>query len=220
VKITPREYEFKHYSTGRGMVPSVTAILDIVTKRHIDAWRMREGRDKADQVLRSATLLGTRVHLAAAQIAQGDGAEIDRDLEPYVNTICDFLNEHVDEVLAVELDLTSLDLAFGGTLDLYCRLKSGEHAIVDWKTSRQLTREGGLQLAAYRLLARYHGFGVDRLIAVRIRKEEGKTGTHYVRYYDEDANADEEAFLALLRFWWWRHKSHEKPSPEPIEDRL
>jgi predicted RecB family nuclease len=75
--------------------------------------------------------------------------------------------------------------------------------VVDYKTTAQLTREHGLQLAAYALLCRKHGLRVNRRLAVRIKKN--RPGEFYVRQF-EDHQEDVEAFLGLLEFWLWRHR--------------
>lgn len=194
---------FRSYSVGRGLVPSVTEILRVIEKPHFDAWRRMVGKEKAEKVLRNAATFGTRVHKAAQLVAHNRDAEVELELRPYAYAVRRFLEHNVAEVLQTELELVSMDQGFGGTLDLYCRMSDGSFAIVDFKTTRQLTREHGLQLAGYALLAREHGFTVNRRFAVRIKKE--KPGAYHVRRYDDHA-LDVGAFRALTIIWWWRHK--------------
>lgn len=205
VKVKPGP-GYRSYNTGRGLVPSVTEILKVVEKPHIDAWRRRAGKEQAERVLRNATVFGTRLHAAAHLIALNRDPEVEADLRPYARAVRRFFSSNVAEVLACEFEIVSREekQGFGGTLDLYCRLADGAYAIVDFKTTSQLTREHGLQLAGYALLAREHGFRVNRRIAVRIKKE--KPGAYYIRRYNEHA-ADVEAFRACKVLWWWRHKA-------------
>ncbi len=184
------------------MFPSVTEVLKIVEKPHVDNWRRRVGHKEADRVMESAKVFGTRLHSAAQLVAWGE--EVEDDMRPYADAVRSFLDGHVLEVLGTEVELVSPRLQFGGTLDLWCQLKDGSYAVVDYKTTSGLTREHGLQTAAYALLCREHGMRVNKRLVVRIKKE--KPGDFYCRVFDDHAG-DVEAFVSLLRFWWWRHRA-------------
>src|SRR5215212_4760687 len=150
MKITPRdENNLRLYRIGWGLFPSVTEVLKVVEAPYIEAWRRRVGREEADRVVESATLFGKRMHVAAEQVAWGRFDEVAPDLRPYARVVRKFLDRHVTEVLGTELELVNPNLRFGGTLDLYCRLRNGSLAVVDWKTGPSLTREHGLQSAGY-----------------------------------------------------------------------
>jgi predicted RecB family nuclease len=115
---------------------------------------------------------------------------VEAEIEPYAAAVRAFLDKHVLEVLGTELELVNPDLRFGGTVDLYCQLKDGTYAVVDYKTTAQLTREHGLQLAPYALLCRKHGLRVNRRLAVRVKKN--RPGEYSVRQFEdhqEDAQA-------------------------------
>jgi predicted RecB family nuclease len=180
----------------RGAFPSVTTVLGVIQKRHFDDWTRKVGVLEARRITQEAAEFGTQVHALARSIAIGEG------LLPYATAIEGFLSEHVAEVIETELELVSPRLRFGGTLDLYCRLKDGSLAVIDHKTTAQCSREHGLQLAAYAMLLRDHGYKVNRRMVVRIRKE--KPGTYYCREYKEHA-LDVQGFLGCLNLWWWEH---------------
>jgi predicted RecB family nuclease len=170
----------------------------VIEKPYLDNWRHRIGREDADKVLRNAAEFGTKLHGAARR------ESVEAEIEPYAAAVRTFLDKHVLEVLGTEVELVNPDLRFGGTLDLYCQLKDGTYAVVDYKTTAQLTREHGLQLAAYALLCRKHDLRVNRRLAVRIKKN--RPGEFYVRQF-EDHREDVQAFLGLLEFWLWRHRA-------------
>lgn len=182
-------------------VPSVTEILKVVSKGYLDAWRHRVGRKEADRVAQNATVIGSRVHAAMSDVALGREIAVSEDIRPMVEAGKQFLALHVDEVLESEWSLTSVRQGFGGTLDLYCRLHTGELAVVDFKTSKQLTRTVGHQLAAYALLLKEKGHTVNKRIGVRLKKEEGKRGEFQAKAYD-DHRRDVRVFLAAKELWW------------------
>lgn len=188
----------------RGAYPSVTTVLSVIQKRHFDDWTRKVGVLEARRITQEAAEFGTRVHALAQSIAIGEGLLLGTDPEmlPYATAIEEFLSEHVAEVLETELELVSPRLRFGGTLDLYCRLKDSSLAVIDWKTSAQLSREHGLQTAAYAMLLRDHGYKVNRRMVVRVKKE--KPGAYYCRHYKEHAE-DVQGYLGCLNLWWWEH---------------
>lgn len=191
------------YNAGRGLVPSVTEVLSSVEKRYLEAWRHKVGRQEADAQMRNAQVFGTKLHAAAQQVAWGEFAHVEEDVKPYAEAVREWIRANVADVVGTEMDFASVEQRFGGTLDMYCRLRDGSMAVVDWKTNRSLTREMGLQTAAYALLCREQGLTVNKRIVVRVKKE--KPGHFYTRWY-EDHVADVEGFRGLLEYWHWAHK--------------
>jgi len=198
----PRLYQ------GQGFaVPSVTEVLQIIEKRHLEAWRHKVGRTEADRVRNTATLIGTQVHALANRLAwePRPGAEnVPADLELYALAIRSFLAAHVAKPIKTELSLVSERERVGGTLDLYCRLHDESYAVVDYKTSAQLCREYGLQTALYALLLREHGYEVNKRIVVRIKKD--APGQWYARFYNDHAG-DVKAARAAVELWWWQNRN-------------
>lgn len=199
MRISPKESTGPRlYKTSRGSVPSVTEVLRVIP------WR---GSPVGVQRLAQAAAFGTRVHGIASGLAS-EGVVGSRawsvDMLPYYEAIQDFLRLHVAEPIEIERELVSEKHGFGGTLDLYCRLTDGSFAVVDWKTTSSLTREHGLQVAAYALLCREHGLKVNKRLVVRIKKD--APGKWYARTFS-DHKGDVEAFLALKTYWHWLHRS-------------
>lgn len=188
----------------RGAYPSVTTVLGVIQKRYFEDWTRKVGVLEARRVAQEAAAFGTQVHTVARSIAIDEGLVlgVEPEMLPYATAVEEFLSEHVVEVLETELELISPRLRFGGTLDLYCRMKDGSLAVIDWKTTASLTREHGLQTAGYAMLLRDHGYKVNRRLVVRIRKE--KPGAYYCRHYKEHAE-DVQGFLGCLGMWWWEH---------------
>lgn len=184
--------------------PSVTEVLNVISKPHLDAWRKKVGSGVADKTAGTATALGTRVHAVCNSLSQGhDISGEDEKIRLMAGAYGQFLDENVDEVLATERALISPMLGVGGTLDAYVRLKDGSHAIIDIKTSKGFNPDMGLQLAAYSFMMQEIDEPVDHRIVVRLNKE--KPGKFYVKYY-EDHIRDIDAFRAAVVLWCWVHK--------------
>ena len=187
-----------------GRYPSVTEVLNVISKPHLDAWRKKVGHTVANKVSDNATSLGTRVHALCDAVSLGKPIdETDPKILKMVQAYQDFLDEHVAEVLHTERRLVSPALGVGGTLDAYVELKDGSRAIVDIKTSKGFSAEMGLQLAAYAFMTQELGDPVDHRIIVRLGKQ--IPGKHYVKFY-EDHVQDIEAYKAAVVLWRWVHK--------------
>lgn len=191
----PRLYDDKY--------PSVTEVLNVIHKPHIEAWRKRVGHAAANKVSTSATTLGTKVHKVCENISVGeDVAATDPKILAMGQAYQDFLDEYVDEVILTEARLVSDALGIGGTMDAYVRLKGGKHAVIDIKTSKNFSPEMGLQMAGYALMMQELGYVVDERIIVRLSKD--KPGKHYVKFFQDPQ--DFPGFLAARNLWYWRQK--------------
>ena len=194
-----------------GALPSVTTVLEVLDdKAWMNSWRNKVGHKEANRVMNEAQTLGTRVHSLARKICHGEYALalhdplVPEDVVAYAQPIREFLDKHVSEVLATELELVSPKLGYGGTLDLYVRLHGGATAVVDWKTTGSTERKMGVQLAAYALLLRDHGYPVNRRAIVHIRKDDKRRGTYKVRWY-EDHLGDVKCWKGALEVWRWKN---------------
>lgn len=71
------------------------------------------------------------------------------DLLPYVSGAVQYLNTHVQRVIYSEVTVFNREYAYAGTVDAIVKLKTGELAVIDWKTSNAIYPEHALQLVAY-----------------------------------------------------------------------
>ena len=185
-------------------MPSVTEVLKVIEKRHLDSWRHRVGHKEADRVTQNAKVLGTKVHSAAQMVAWGQDKKVPKEIKPYAEAVRSFLDRHVMEVLGTEVELMSQKHRFGGTLDLWCQLRDGSYAVVDYKTSSSLTRDHNWQTAGYALLLRENGYRVNKRVVVRLKKD--KPGEWYARFCKDHLN-DTQGFLACVNLWWALNRS-------------
>lgn len=187
-----------------GKYPSVTEVLSVIYKPHIEAWRKRVGNGVANKASNTATQLGTKVHAVCERIATGEDIDVtDAKILQMGEAYRNFLDEYVDEILFTEKSLISESIGIGGTLDVYARLKGGKHAIIDIKTSKNFEPEMGLQMAGYMLMTEEQGFPVDARLIVRLSKD--KPGKFYVKFY-EDHEKEKTAFKSAVILWRWRHR--------------
>ena len=138
---------------------------------------------------------------------EGRRTEFPADIFPHVAAVKEFVDSHFSEIYEIELQQANKAEGFGGTLDLYGLMYTGETALVDWKTSRATERIAhGLQTAAYRLLCIAEGRQVDRRLVVRICKDPGREGHLIIRSFDAH-DEEQEAFRGLVKYWHFANKN-------------
>ncbi len=121
-------------------------------------WLSNRGNDVRDE----AGSIGTRLHEAAEQISLfGEGAQIDEEVQPFVDQYLRWREAFQPEYLATEMTVISRKWGYAGTLDKIIRLPAGptlpkEFAhladlplVGDYKTSKNLDIPKGWQVVAY-----------------------------------------------------------------------
>jgi len=158
------------YQTPDGdRVPSVTTILGATKDMTaLNEWRDRIGHEKANQITREATGIGTAMHsnlerfLAGIQRQPGNNP-----VHVQANKMADVIIEnglkHVDEVWAMEQSLYFPGL-YSGTTDLVAVYK-GNPSVVDYKQTNRKKKEEWvddykIQIVAY-IMAHNEVYGTD-----------------------------------------------------------
>lgn len=175
-------------------------------RRDFSQWVNRVGKKEANRITDTAKVLGTKVHSTAQVVGEAfqrnTTVYVLEEMQPYADAVREFLEENVSEVVETELSLASERLRFGGTLDAYVKLRDGSYCVVDYKTTASLTKDHGMQLCAYALLLREHGYPVGKRMGVRLRKDApGKWGT---RIY-KDHRGDYEGLMGAVALWHWQN---------------
>lgn len=99
-----------------------------------------------------AKQFGSDMHALIAAIERGKKVSYNDEIKPYVESYKGFYKEYpymktYDN--CIEKSMGSVELGFAGTTDKIAINKIGQHAIVDWKTSKSKNKIWILQLAAY-----------------------------------------------------------------------
>lgn len=162
------------YLTPIGALPSITTILGVsepaAKKASLENWRTSLGAAKADQVSKTATELGTMVHLLSERFLKGEDVSAPVNGKPIPGPAMASFNalklklKQIGEVWGQEQSIYSPSLEVAGRFDcigLYQNVES----VIDFKTAGRLkTRKDiedyELQLAFY---AKAHNelFGTD-----------------------------------------------------------
>lgn len=196
------------YWKGNTRLPSVTEILR----------PMVDFRFVRDDVLQWKSDLGSAVH-RAIELHLLDDLEYDSlvgDVAQYFDQFLIFEKEAKFRSLGTEL-IVSHALGFAGKVDcigLFGGNKAPAEAIVDWKTTAQISPVVALQTAAYALAADVdgsHDFAVcGRRYALRLSPNNYRLH----RFAADTYNYDLHVFKSLLTLHKWCEK-HNKPMEIP-----
>mgnify|MGYP001585161168 CR=1 FL=1 len=107
----------RNYRIDGTEYPSVTTVLQVLSKPALARWRGKIGNEEADKISREATELGTRVHRACEQINLGAPDYNDTGLEAFTMAYERWFREHVRYVIGAEKLVVSRRYEFAGTCD-------------------------------------------------------------------------------------------------------
>jgi genome maintenance exonuclease 1 len=163
------------YQTPQGQsYPSVTTVTGILSKDDIQAWRIRVGEEKADQITRAATSRGNKVHkLAELYLKNELFSQSTLFDEPKTNNykmfeaLSSVLDNKVGVIRAIEAPLYSDVLRVGGRVDLIAEWDN-ELAVIDFKTSSKPKKEHWID--NYFMQSSAYAFMFEELTKIPINK--------------------------------------------------
>lgn len=183
------------YRLSGDVVPNVTSIL-----------RPLGGYEWVDaEVLERKGEIGRAVHLAT-QLDDGgvlDDSSVSDLLRPYLDAWRKFRREVPCEWQAIESPLYHPLLTYAGTPDRIGTVR-GLPAILDVKTTAQLSPITGVQLAAYRELAYVNRDTDEPASRLRYAVQLKPNGTYVLQQYS--SSDDWPCFLGLLSVANWKAK--------------
>lgn len=143
---------------------SVTTLLsERLDKSGIAKWRQSVGEEKANMIMTQASNRGTAVHNIAENYLLNNKdyakGEMAFNLDTF-NQLKSVLDEHVDDLMGIEIPLYSRTLQCAGRTDLVAHY-DGIPTIVDFKTSKKFKKEEYiegylLQSTVYSMMFEYH----------------------------------------------------------------
>ena len=135
----------RHYVMPDGVtkLKSVTSILsEKMDKTALLEWRKRVGEEEANKISTQAARRGTSIHKIAERYILNEEDiyrnEMPVNIESF-KSIKEILDNHVDNILGIELPLYNRTLKCAGRTDLVAEF-DGTLSIIDFKTSRKLKK--------------------------------------------------------------------------------
>ena len=207
-----------YYETPQGHIyPSATTMLSATMpdykKKKLQEWREREGEQRANEISKRATDIGTITHKLAEEYLNNFTINLEKNNnedsncnDDYDNYDCDydcqitkaaknhfnqlqpFLNK-IDNVSETEVPLYHEELMFGGTADCIAEY-GGVLSIIDFKTSKtekyeEWIEDYFLQATLYSMM--YHhitGIKISQIV-ILISGEEDGSAKEFVKKIDD-----------------------------------
>jgi hypothetical protein len=220
---------YEHPVTGK-LAPGVTSALDSLSKPALPRWAAKEtatfavANRKSWQDLDEQAAIdllkgspwrmsggamekGTRSHEIAEKLLRNEQVDfVDPDIQNPVRGIAQIIEWLKPEVLHIECSIFNMKHGYAGTTDLIAII-DGETWMLDWKTSKDVYPDMGLQLAAYghgEVIVKPDGTEIpmpkiDKYAVAHVPKV-GKASVVMI----DVTEADFEAFLAALAIFEWR----------------
>lgn len=133
----------KYFTPEGNTYPSVTTVLSIQDKSHLDAWKKRVGEDEAQKISTQASVRGTAVHKLAEDYLNNEHDWKDDHMPSNLfsfNQIKQILDQRVNNIWFQEAFLYSDYLSTAGQVDCIGEF-DGKLSIIDFKTARKAKRK-------------------------------------------------------------------------------
>lgn len=188
---------------------SVTTILAVKHNRWLWEWKMKLGKEESEKVANEAADKGTRVHRKLEKILAGQKfIKIDKELLPYIVAFNNWLNEYCPEGdILSEVYIYSKKYGYAGTADMICTI-DGELWLVDFKTSKAIYDEYGLQVRAY-------GYAYEEMTGTKVRTAILQLGLPTKKGWKfREKKEPMNVFLAHKKIFDWELKHHPIKKPK------
>lgn len=193
--------------------PSVTAVLDVISKPGLLLWYGKNGTEECKRILKESADKGTAVHEAVERELFGDSRGWTGIAEPYKDaalSAIEKLNLRKATKLETEVTVVNEVDGYAGTFDLLAHLPD-KIVMVDWKSGNNLYPEYGVQLAAYarawdltkvgEVDDKNNAIAVEGLACVRL----GPDGDFEINEYEySEIEPMFEVFKAALTIFNWK----------------
>lgn len=194
-------------------LPSVTTILQVISKPALYNWYAKLGKDEANRVKQESADFGSTLHRLVQEILEGKTPELDGMDPVIVGCITSFREwarlVQLKPLLAPETTVYSKTHGYAGTADLIATVY-GVPAVIDWKTASGIYPEMELQAVAYGRAVEEMGLVTPRLhMIVRFDK---KTAQCHPCVVTANEGAF-QAFLAAQQLWQWLHDAETGRQP-------
>ena len=173
----------RYYNTPAGKsYPSVTTITSQLNKQAIINWRNKVGDEQANKISTQASRHGTKVHdILENYLSNNLSPDVYKDNPvAYDNflKIKQKVDQHINNVYAIEATMYSDSLMLAGTVDLIAEYK-GKLSIIDWKTAKKPKKPEWIknyfvQAAAYKTMFEQHTpYKIEQLVIIIAVQDHG-----------------------------------------------
>ena len=169
----------KLYLKDGTRVPGATTIAGLLDKPYLVKWGNKLGKEGIDVTeytnneARKGTLIHTIIesHNNKEEVDLGEYSddEIFEASTVFYGHYKKWEEQHQIEPIFSEKSLVSEEYRFGGIVDFYAKL-DGKYTVIDFKTSKSISKEHFLQVSSYVQLLKENGYQVEQLLILDVKK--------------------------------------------------
>ena len=178
----------------------VTSVLSALNSSWLEFWWRKNGFEACDKIRDDSTAFGKKVHSYIEDYVR-DGKVPPAGREgTCALAVIKWLSDNKVKPLHLEVELKDSKLRLVGHADLLCEI-DGEQIVLDYKTSKKVSKDYALQLSAYAHMANKQlGTKIDKGIILRADKDPEKEVQLEVVEYT-DMKKYWKIFLAGLQYY-------------------
>lgn len=182
------------YSLKGKKIPSVTTILNVISKPALMYWYGKHGTKECQRLLKEAGEFGDMVHTITQNFLEGQKQRVTSDQKLILRNLKAVTKGW--EWLEFEKVLLNPKHSYGGTCDALARV-DGRLVLADFKTSKGVWPEFSLQMAAYEACLE----GIEDIRILHLDKE-----TLSWSVLNIDTTGLFPIFLAAKELYEWQQK--------------
>jgi len=194
---------------------SVTTVLKVLDKPALNNWMLKrvfeatkggaqtlkEAKDQVFEKTQATMDLGTKAHRYVELYGTGEKMENTANIAGFIAAFHDWVIDFKPEFLIRELTVIHKEFAFGGTVDLVCKI-NGERCLVDVKTGRYIYPSVELQTTAYKMAYEVQeGKKIKKNYVLLLEKDSAGFPTGKYRFEELDYVPD--IWEATVRLFYW-----------------
>lgn len=145
-----------------------TVISESMDKTALLEWRAKVGEEEANKISTQAARRGTAVHSLAERYVLNEEDYLRGAMPSGIDafkSLQTLIDDHVDNILGIELPLYSVALKTAGRCDLIAEY-DGVPSVVDFKTSRKLKQEDWIE--SYFLQTTVYSMMFEQIYKIKI----------------------------------------------------
>lgn len=191
-------------------VPGATTISGLLDKPFLVKWANKLGKQGIDvtEYTNDTARKGTLVHSIIESHNNHESIDLSAYADDEIKVASDVFYQHYKkwedmhqiEPIFSEHSLVSEEYRFGGILDFYAKLDE-KYTVIDFKTSKSISKEHLLQVSSYVQLLKENNYPVEQLLILDVKRD---TSTALEEKYltVEETLPYWEIFKHLLSVYW------------------
>ena len=165
----------------------VTSVLSALNSGWLEFWHRKVGFEECDRIRDESTAFGKKVHKYIEDYVRDGELPPEGREGDCARIVIKWLSDNKVKPLHMEVELKEEKLRLIGHADLICEI-ANEQIMLDYKTSKKVSKDYALQLAAYAHMANKQlGTKIAKGVILRVDKDpEKELQLEVVEYTDLD----------------------------------